>query len=120
MICLGDIGTTVAHIREGFHLLRKPGEDEEAHKIAEKTRRSEADVIQFSGCRDDQTAADANIDNRPTGAMSHALVKILSETPHITYTKLLYRLRDELKGRYTQVPQMSAGRPMDMNSEFIM
>ncbi|RKP10957.1 peptidase C14, caspase domain-containing protein [Thamnocephalis sphaerospora] len=92
----------------------------DAQRRAEKMRRSDADVVQFSGCRDDQTSADANIDNVATGAMSYALIKVLNQHDSITYTDLLHKLRDELKGKYTQIPQMSTGRPMDMNSEFIM
>jgi len=46
------------------HLLSAGG-NEEARKKAEKERtNTDADVIQFSGCRDDQTSADARIDGR--------------------------------------------------------
>lgn len=34
---------------------------------------SEADVIMFSGCKDDQTSADAVISSTATGAMSYAI-----------------------------------------------
>lgn len=37
-----------------------------------------ADVIMFSGCKDNQTSADAFINGQATGAMSHALVTALS------------------------------------------
>ena len=42
-----------------------------------KTRSTEADVIQFSGCRDSQTSADAQINGEATGAMSYALIESL-------------------------------------------
>ena len=46
------------------HLLSAGG-NEEARKKAEKERtNTDADVIQFSGCRDDQTSADAKIGGR--------------------------------------------------------
>ncbi|KAI9597076.1 caspase domain-containing protein [Syncephalis fuscata] len=116
----GDVGSTISQLKEGFRLFKKPGDDAEAQKRTEQMRRSDADVIQFSGCRDDQTSADATIDSKATGAMSHALIKVLKENPRINYTDLLYKLRNELKGKYTQIPQMSTGRPMDMETEFIM
>ncbi|KAI8056165.1 caspase domain-containing protein [Syncephalis plumigaleata] len=116
----GNVGNTIAQLMEGYRLLKKPGENSEAQKRTEKMRRSDADVIQFSGCRDDQTSADAHIDNQATGAMSHALIKVLSENSRVTYTQLLKGLRERLKGQYTQIPQMSMGRPMDMTTEFIM
>lgn len=43
------------------HLLT-PGGNEEARKKAEKEKTTDADVIQFSGCRDDQTSADTKVD----------------------------------------------------------
>jgi len=44
------------------HMLSAGG-NEEARKKAEKEKtNTDADVIQFSGCRDDQTSADAKID----------------------------------------------------------
>jgi hypothetical protein len=49
------------------HMLT-PGGNEEARKKAEKERtNTDADVIQFSGCRDDQTSADAKIDGEGEG-----------------------------------------------------
>jgi hypothetical protein len=35
-----------------------------------------ADVIQFSGCKDEQTSADAFINGEASGAMSYALIKV--------------------------------------------
>ncbi|CAG8566839.1 1211_t:CDS:2, partial [Acaulospora colombiana] len=40
-----------------------------------ETKSSPADVIMFSGCKDEQTSADANESGFATGAMSYALVK---------------------------------------------
>lgn len=37
-----------------------------------------------------------------------------------TYTELLGNIRTLLNGKYTQVPQMSSGHRMDMNTKFIM
>lgn len=49
----------------------------ESRNIADEVRRkntSLADVIMFSGCKDDQTSADAQEAGKATGAMSHALI----------------------------------------------
>lgn len=73
-------------------------------------------------CDDSQTSADAveqGVGN--TGAMSYALIKALSRNPHnMTYIQLLTEVRGILRGKYTQVPQLSSGRPMDMHSTFNM
>ena len=86
-------------------------------KVEEKT--TAADVIQFSGCRDDQTSADAVIDSQSTGAMSHAFIRALEQAQFkITYQDLLKNTREFLHQKYSQVPQMSAGRKLDMNVQF--
>ncbi|KAI9283399.1 caspase domain-containing protein, partial [Sporodiniella umbellata] len=48
----------------------------ESHQVSQEVRErnaSLADVIMFSGCKDDQTSADAKEAGRATGAMSYAL-----------------------------------------------
>lgn len=65
-----------------------PGGNEEARKKAEKEKTTDADVIQFSGCRDDQTSADTKVDGKPTGAASYALLHCLHEKPKQTYTEV--------------------------------
>lgn len=47
----------------------------ESRQISDQTRKkntSPADVIMFSGCKDDQTSADAQEAGKATGAMSYA------------------------------------------------
>ena len=78
-------------------------------------RKSLADVIQFSGCRDEQTSADAHIEGSHTGAMSWALITSLEEFGFDqTYTELLGNIREKLVSKYTQVPQMSTGHKMQL------
>ncbi|ORX92922.1 metacaspase [Basidiobolus meristosporus CBS 931.73] len=116
----GDKMGALGLVKEGVSFLFKPPANAEAQKKAEQEKKSNADVIQFSGCRDSQTSADAIIDSKATGAMSHALITALSQNSNLTYTQLLQQLRDILKGKYSQIPQMSTGRPMDMNTLFTM
>jgi hypothetical protein len=57
--------------------------------------------------------------------MSYSFINALSKNPRLTYHDLLEQMRFLLNsgqgGRtFTQVPQLSTGRPMDMNSQFIM
>lgn len=84
-------------------------------------RSAVADVIQFSGCRDEQTSADANIGGQATGAMSWSLIEAFERHGmNQTYTQLLGNIRKILHGKYTQVPQMSTGHKMDMKTTFKM
>ncbi|ORX46391.1 hypothetical protein BCR36DRAFT_585208 [Piromyces finnis] len=90
-----------------------------ANQNAINKRKHDADVIQFSGCRDDQTSADAKINNVSTGAMSYALITVLNQNPNLTYTQLLTNIRQVMKEkRFSQIPQLSTSHPMNMNEIF--
>lgn len=80
---------------------------------------SAADVIMFSGSKDDQTSADAVEDGKNIGAMSWAFITVLTQQPQQSYLSLLQNMRQELSGKYTQKPQLSASHPMDVNLQFI-
>ncbi len=82
-----------------------------------------ADVVMFSGCKDTQTSADTFVGGvGATGAMSYAFMRALNELGHqpVSYLVLLARIRDILSQKYSQKPQLSTGRPMDMNAPFFM
>lgn len=46
----------------------------QATELTRKTRTSPAEVIAWSGCKDNQTSADATEGGRATGAMSWAFI----------------------------------------------
>lgn len=115
----GDKQRAMGHGMDAVKHLLSAGGNEEARKKAEKERtNTDADVIQFSGCRDDQTSADARIDGQPTGAASFALLSCLRANPNQNYTELLQNMRKTLAGKYTQVPQLSTAHPIDLNVAF--
>jgi len=92
-----------------------------SNETAVKKRRHDADVIQFSGCRDNQTSADAKINNEATGAMSYALITVLSQNQNISYSQLLTQIRQVMKQKnFSQIPQLSTSHPMNMNENFFM
>ncbi|KAJ9113653.1 Ca(2+)-dependent cysteine protease [Naganishia vaughanmartiniae] len=90
-----------------------------AAEKAKQTKTSPADVVSWSGCKDDQTSADTSIAAKATGAMSYAFITALTRYPQQSYIQLLNSLRDELKSKYSQKPQLSASHPMDCNLLFI-
>jgi hypothetical protein len=51
------------------------------------------DVWMFSGCRDDQTSADATISGAATGAMSWAFIGTMREEPCLSYREVCAFLR---------------------------
>ncbi|KAF2097341.1 putative metacaspase [Rhizodiscina lignyota] len=77
-------------------------------------------VIMFSGCRDDQTSADANIAGGHVGAMSWAFLETVRAYGNLSYLQLLQNTRWLLRQRYTQVPQLSVGSEMDLNQPLFL
>ncbi|KAF8181441.1 caspase domain-containing protein [Mycena galopus ATCC 62051] len=92
------------------------------------SRASAADVIEFSGCQDDQTSADATEDNQPQGAMTWAFLTALHKSPRITYRQLIVSIREVLRDqvnddgtpKYPQIPQLSSSHRMETNLLFVM
>jgi len=84
-----------------------------------QTRTSPADVISWSGCKDNQTSADTTEAGQSTGAMSFAFMSALSANPNQTYQQLLNSVRDILRKKYSQKPQLSSSHPMDTTILFI-
>lgn len=80
---------------------------------------SPADVIMFSGSKDNQTSADAVEDGKNIGAMSWSFIKVLTLQPQQSYLSLLQNMRQELSKKYSQKPQLSASHPIDVNLQFI-
>jgi hypothetical protein len=92
-----------------------------------------ADVRMISGCQDAQTSADvANVSafqlpdpaGRSGGACTSALLKVLYNEHHkndenLSFVQVLTRMRQILnQGSYTQIPQLSASRKMNVNESF--
>ncbi|RUS25121.1 hypothetical protein BC938DRAFT_472596 [Jimgerdemannia flammicorona] len=90
-----------------------------ANAMTKQQKSSPADVIMFSGCKDSQTSADANEAGQNTGAMSYSFIAALSHNPRQSYQELLNSIRDILRGKYDQRPQLSASHPMDMTLLFV-
>lgn len=79
-----------------------------------------ADVILFSGCKDSQTSADANFMGMNAGAMTYAFTQALYQYRTPTYAQLLEQIRNILGSKYSQKPQLSTSRLIDMNQLFKM
>ncbi|QDS74925.1 hypothetical protein FKW77_004273 [Venturia effusa] len=73
-------------------------------------------VTMFSGCRDDQTSADANIGGMNEGAMSWAFLETMKKIRNPTFIQTLQDTRTNLRNsNYVQVPQLSIGLQMDLD-----
>ena len=89
----------------------------------------------ISGCEDCQTSADVNNVSsfqlpdpagRSGGACTSSFLKILYDEHRktrdiLSFQDVLMKMRGVLsKGRYTQVPQLSSSRPLDIQQEFTL
>lgn len=86
----------------------------------QQSKMSPADVITFSGCRDDQTSADANEAGTFTGALSWAFLTVMSQTrgQGLSYLTLLQSIRSVMAQKYTQKPQLSSSHQINPNTAF--
>ena len=87
----------------------------------------------ISGCRDEQTSADvSNVSSfslpdpagRAGGACTSALLKVCyadekKMDEDLSFQQVLLAMRDILKqGRFTQIPQLTSSRPLDIHHKF--
>lgn len=84
---------------------------------------TKAQVICLSGCRDEQTSADAEENDQNQGAMTYGLLYVLElhkkKSEKVTCKTLIRDINILLKSKkYTQSPQLSCGRRMDLDDEF--
>lgn len=113
----GDMASMVSSA-VGF--LKKASRGEKAYERTRETKTSPADVIMWSGSKDDQTSQDAQVAGQATGAMSWAFINALKKNPQQSYVQLLNSIREELTSKYTQKPQLSCSHPLDVNLLYVM
>lgn len=113
----GDLGGVMNSVSSGIDRLVRGNKGSEA---AKKKKTSPADVVMFSGCKDDQTSADSFEDGQATGALSHAFIQVMKNNKNQSYLSLLNNIRDVLASKYTQKPQLSCSHPLDCNLQFII
>ena len=88
--------------------------------VNNKCAETKGEVYFISGCKDNQESADAYINNQYQGAMSWAFVKTISEKNNLTWKTLLLNMRTLLKSQFTQIPQLSSGKKMNINSKIFI
>ncbi|KAM0237799.1 hypothetical protein ACHAP5_008923 [Fusarium lateritium] len=113
----GDMAGAAGSI---FSFAKTAFRGDDAYVKTKETRTSPADVIMWSGSKDDQTSADATINAKATGAMSWAFISAIKANPKQSYVELLNSVRDILETKYTQKPQLSSSHPIDTDLLFIM
>jgi len=90
--------------------------------INPKARDTQSQVIMISGCKDNQTSADTYVNyfnnNINSGAMTFSFLKTIQDLGlNISLKTLIENMRKILKDNgYSQIPQLSSGTLIDINS----
>jgi hypothetical protein len=89
--------------------------------INAKLADTKCDVVTISGCKDNQTSADAYVANTYQGAMTAAFLANYKD--EMTYKDLITKMRNWLisnRNRFTQIPQLCSGKKIDINTPFLL
>lgn len=93
--------------------------------INTKAQDTQSQVIMISGCKDNQTSADAYVNyfnnNIYAGAMTFSFLKTLQDLGlNISLKTLIENMRKILKDNgYSQIPQLSSGTLIDINNTIL-
>lgn len=90
-----------------------------AETVNSKLTDTVCDVITVSGCKDDQTSADAYLSNKYQGAMTAAFLSNYAD--EMSYKILISKMRSWLQSnRFSQVPQLCAGKKINLDGPFLL
>lgn len=92
-------------------------------KVSPKHKPTKAQVICFSGCLDSQYSSDAYINKTFQGACTWGLTTVMkslqSDKIPLTYKNIMRNLLRVMKEKgYDQIPQISTGKPLDLDTVF--
>lgn len=80
-------------------------------------KESKGYVVLFSGCSDPDYSADTVFNNQAQGAMTHAFLSLVENG--LSYIDMLNELRKFMKKNgYSQVPQLSSGKLLNLSEKF--
>ena len=99
--------------------------DTNAVSINSKVQDTQGQVIMISGCRDDQTSADAYVNyfnsNINSGAMTYSFLQTIQQLGvNISLKTLIENMRQILKDNgFSQIPQISSGNQLDISKTIL-
>lgn len=106
-------GPVKQHIVRGFHLTPKPARAASSGQRAKGVAASAKDAVAgqhhilWTGCKSNQTSADAYFSGRYSGAFTYYYVRVMRESKNTLSRKaVVAKVREALKGKFSQVPQL--------------
>ena len=120
MTCLIDACHSGSSMDLKYNLYERAGGKYLSMKDDLKHLPTRGQCIMFSGCTDYQTSADAYEEGKSQGAMTFCFLKCVPSFGNsITYDLLIKNIRTLLRNHgYSQVPNLSSGRMLNLNSKF--
>jgi len=89
--------------------------------LNEKNADTTCNVVMISGCLDKQTSTDAYINNKSQGAMTWSFLESLNTNPNMTWKELTQSMRSLLsKSQFQQIPQLSSGKILNLDSKILL
>lgn len=83
-----------------------------------------SNVILLSGCRDEQYSYETEtqeLTNKVQGVMTTNFINIIKSNPLISWKDLLIKMRESINNqKFNQIPQLSSGRIIDINSKLYL
>ena len=95
----------------------------EKSSYKENTSNIHCKVLALSGCRDDQTSADAWFNGNYAGALTKTFLDVLKNNNYrdINLDKMLSDIRNKLQNQsFEQVPQLTSSYTLTKNSTFAL
>jgi hypothetical protein len=81
---------------------------------------SSKDIVMISGCKDNQTSADAYINKTAQGAMTWSFLETINKNPSLSWLDIVKNMRTLLKSNgYVQIPQLSSNKDLDIGNNFL-
>lgn len=81
-----------------------------------------ANVLALSGCKDDQTSADAWLSGDWCGALTKTFLDVMKQSNYdITLFDMVNKIRNQLqKGGFTQIPQLTSSKDVLADTKFAL
>ena len=89
--------------------------------VHDKCQETKGQVVCLSGCADNQVSMDAYLNNQYNGAMTWALVDLLSKEKGLSWGECVKKVREKLASRqFKQLPQLTSGVQFDIAKESVV
>lgn len=117
LIALFDCCNSGTALDLKYQILEKLNYDD----ITENVRNAETpcNTIFISGCRDEQVSLETIINNKVQGLMTWAFLETIKQN-NITWRELIKKMREILKQKSHQIPQLSSGKIFNPDTSVVI